>query len=291
VASNLVWSDDGSLVATGGDEGAVQVYRADGVLLRTAVGHVDRFHSAAFSHDGRLFAAHYDLAGQEHRTTVWDLESGAGLPAHAPDPIAGGYWWLAFLEDGRQLVGFDAVAVTAWDVRTGKRTGGRAFETGATSPLTLSRDGRFAAVALEQHVLLAWPLGTAREVRLDAAADCQDHLGELRFSPDGRVLTMRSRSGRSGSWTVPSFARRSHWNPASDQEVGTMSGDGSLVVRVHADGHADIVDAFTGRTIRALDGTLSMDADTQFSADLRWVAQQGAAPAVWEVATGRRVPL
>jgi hypothetical protein len=103
---------------------------------------------------------------------------------------------------------------------------------------------------------------------------------------------MTSASGRSAAWALPSLALRSRWKPArADREAGYLSDDGVLVVRVRADGRADVIDAFTGRSQRALEGTLAREPDPTFSADGRWVAQGGATPAVWEIATGRRMAL
>jgi hypothetical protein len=115
---------------------------------------------------------------------VWNTETGAALPARAIETPVGPYWVLAFLADNRQLVGFDALAVTVWDVHTGKRTGGRSFETGATSPVMLSPDGAFAVSALGQHGLVAWRLGPNPVVFLDRAQGCEDHIGGLTFSSD-----------------------------------------------------------------------------------------------------------
>jgi WD40 repeat protein len=290
--TQVVWADDAALLATSTEHGDLEVHRADGTRLFVAATPVDRLHAAAFSHDSSLLAADWEDAQQRRKFAVWDLTAAAPLPTTSPEPTAGGYWQLAFLPDDQRLAGFDPVAVTVWEARTGKVTGGREFDTGATSPIALSRDGRFAAVSLSQHALVAWPLGGGREYHLDAAAGCADHLEGLRFSPDGRVLTMSSASGRVAAWSLPSLSARSRWKPArADHVVGSLSDDGSLVVRVRADGRADVVDVFTGRSLRALEGPLPRDADLLFSGDGRWVAHGGATPAVWEIATGRRTLL
>jgi WD40 repeat protein len=291
--TQVVWADDAALYATSSEHGNLDVHRADGTRLFVAATEVDRLHAAAFSHDSSLLAADWEDAQQRRKFAVWDVTTGAPLPAAtSPEPTAGGYFQLAFLPDDRRLAGFDPVAVAVWEARTGKVTGGREFDTGATSPIALSRDGRFAAVSLSQHALVAWPIGGGREFHLDAAAGCADHLEGLRFSPDGRVLTMSSASGRVAAWSLPSLSPRSRWKPArADREAGSLSDDGGLVVRVRADGRADVADVFTGRSLRALEGTFPRDADLRFSADGRWVSQAGATPAVWEIATGRRTLL
>ena len=183
--------------------------------------------------------------------------------------------------------------VVIWDIRSGKKTGGRGFETGATSPVALSPNGTFAAVSLEQHALVAWPFGAAHEVHLDEAHGCVDYFFGVSFSRDSRTLLARSSAGRSATWSVPGLAPRSRWAPTlpEDQEKGRCFGDGALVLRALADGSAEILDASTGRKTRALEGKMAFDVDASFSPDHLWIAQGGAAPAAWDVASGRRTAL
>lgn len=291
---NLVFSDDGAQMMTHPEDGPIELWStATGARALTLVDEAHRLTGTCFSHDGKLLAASIEAGDQTRSLRIWDTKTGAVLPDVAPPQEISGFWQLAFLPDDRQLAGFDALQVVVWDIRSGKRTGGRGFETGATSPVALSPNGTFAATSLEQHALIAWGLGAQHEVHLDQANGCADHLNGVYFSRDSRTLIASSLAGRSASWNVPSLSPRSRWAPAlpEDREKGTMSDDGAIVLHVLADGSAEILDAYTGRKIRGLDGAMIFDLDVSFSPDHRWVLQGGAAPVAWDVLTGRRSPL
>jgi WD40 repeat protein len=290
----LQFSDDAAQALTHTDDGSLQLWStATGAAGITLLDRAATLHGVCFSHDGKLLAASIEAADQSRTVRIWDTATGALLPNVAPPQEISAFWQLAFLPDNRQLAGFDALEVVIWDIRSGKKTGGRGFETGGTSPVVLSRSGTFAAVSLGQHALIAWPFGAPREVHLDEAHGCEDHLNGISFSSDSRTLLARSIAGRSASWSVPSLALRSRWAPTlpEDQERGTMSDDGAIVLHTLADGSAEILDASTGRKTRALEGTMAFDVDASFSPDHLWIVQGGAAPAAWDVAGGHRFAL
>ncbi|PYN56719.1 MAG: hypothetical protein DMD94_06515, partial [Candidatus Rokuibacteriota bacterium] len=82
-ATAVQYSPDGSIIASGGDDGTIKLWRAaDGMLLRTLTGHqapppqyqaVATIRSLSFSLDGTLLAS----AGNDNSVLVWSVADGS----------------------------------------------------------------------------------------------------------------------------------------------------------------------------------------------------------------------
>jgi len=82
-ATTVQYSPDGSIIASGGDDGTIKLWRAaDGMLLRTLTGHqapppqyqaVATIRSLSFSLDGTLLAS----AGNDNSVLVWSVADGS----------------------------------------------------------------------------------------------------------------------------------------------------------------------------------------------------------------------
>ena len=291
-ARSLHYSDDGAWLTSYGDDEAVRLWHvAEPVGYVVLESGVRDEPTVAFSHDGTLVALSFDDQAFAHATKVWRTATGALVPAATRASDLSMHWSLAFRAGDRDLAGFDVATLTIWDVYTGRVRYQKTFDTGATSPLTLSPDGMRLAVCYGQHGLVAGPVG-GPEVSLDFARSEEDHLGGLRYSADSRTFTMRGASGRSAAWDARTWAPRGSWEPTlgGDQEAGFMAEDGSVVVHVRPDGRAEVLGR-SGARRRGLDGHVDMAIDPSFSRDQRWIAQPGVAAAAWSLDTGARVGL
>lgn len=146
-------SDDGSVVATCGEETRVLLWDgATGKLRRVLSGHSDFVNAASVTADGRLLAT----GGADARVLLWDAAAGQlrrTLLGHADELAA-----LAFSGDGRVLAsaGLDG-KVLLWDVASGRQL--QALAAQGTPPvrsLAFNRSGSLLAGGAVDGKVWVW---------------------------------------------------------------------------------------------------------------------------------------
>jgi WD40 repeat protein len=242
---NTDFSPDGSLVATAGSDGSLEVRE---VSSRKILMHVqDDGHvviSMAFSLNGKLFAT----ADQYGDTNVWDTSSGKTKWTMPPQPER--VRCVAFSRDGQRLAtggGDPAGTVTLWDGSAGRQRFKKPAHEGGVTALAFSYDGsRLATAGGVSGTVKIWntPSGSL------ARRPLSGHSGavfRLEFSPDGKRLVSASGDGTAKVWDLttgqPLLSLRSDYS-----QMFSVSFDksGNRVVTSSRDGRATLWDATTG---------------------------------------------
>ncbi|HZY87109.1 MAG TPA: WD40 repeat domain-containing protein [Gemmataceae bacterium] len=190
----LAASPDGGLLASGGADGLVRLWRLPaGELLHTLPGHGSPVNCLVFSPDGRALAS-----GGEGTVRLWRLPGGRCRVLHG---CTGRVFALALTPDGKTLVSLTRDFAQVWDLTEEEPEGKPVRQSGSLTCLAISPDGEVLATGNEDgRVHLSWHLPDA---------ELQDHLDEhtkaiagLAFSRDGRTLASASEDGAVLRWEV-----------------------------------------------------------------------------------------
>jgi RNA polymerase sigma factor (sigma-70 family) len=228
-AAALAFSPNGQLLAAGGWDQRVRVWRQAGALLHTLDDFKGPIYTVAFSPDGRLLAAsgnehpkHADWGDQAkpaskvHGIVLWDAATGklhGRLGNHLSSVRA-----LAFSPDGKILAAAPndgsladgthsdkEKAVRLWEVASGKeRLRLEAGFEGATA-LTFVQGGKLLAVGTPWSRLQLWDAATGKLLQ-----DLRGHrhgITSLALSQDGQRLGSASQDGTILVWDVSQFGK------------------------------------------------------------------------------------
>lgn len=162
--SSITLSQDGTLLAVGGWDKQIELWRTDpdgSSLRRERVlrGHEGSISAVALAPDGQWLAS----AGFDKTVRLWDLKTGVPRTISSGGELPNA---LAFSADGQRLfvAGFD-FAVRVWDLRSGREampalTG----HSGAIWGLALSADGQRLCSASQDQSVRMWDARTGQPI-------------------------------------------------------------------------------------------------------------------------------
>jgi WD40 repeat protein len=226
----LAFRADGTMLATGHDDGRVRLWDAKSAkLVREWKEENQAISSLAFSADGKQLAA----ATEDRRVNLFDAVHGlfnGSLNGHT-DRISR----IAWHPGGRYLAtaSWDTTA-RLWDAEKGEQLyilNGQADQVHA---VTFSPDGSLLASADSESVIWLWHPFEGKVYR-----QLRGHLGEvtqLAFTPDGKHLLSGGGDGRMMVWDAQTgknvlsapgestFASRVRLSPAQDQVAAILGG-------------------------------------------------------------------
>lgn len=277
---SLVYSPDGTQLATSNGEGAVMVWNvADGTLAAELPVENPDFviNTIRFSPDGQLIA----LSGQDGTVHLWDVASNAVtvLTGHT-DVVAD----VAFRSDGSQLVSISRdLTVRVWDVASATELKNFPItdDKGLTS-LAISPDGSLLIVGGEEAGIHIMDAATG-----EVLAVLTGHIGQinrLAFSPDGTVLASGGADQSIRLWDVETLAEKGQlmghtdwirglaFSPDSTQLYSASWDNSVRVWDVATATQLQMTQGYTGRVVGIAfspDGQLLVSADASIAGLLR----------------------
>jgi WD40 repeat protein/serine/threonine protein kinase len=281
----VAFHPDGSLIATGGEEGGtVRLWdTASGAprrVLRREKG--DRIMGLAFSPDGSRLAS----CGDDKDVLIWDTAGGVEvrrLVGHAGRVEA-----VAFSPDGARVASASGDGtVRLWDAVGGRELHKFTGHQGGVNGVAFAPDGkRLASVGTDGTLRLWDPAGGAPRVLLGEAGSARC----LAFSPDGERLAA---AGEGGERAVRV------WDVATGRVVRVLRGhlhrilglaygpDGTWLASASEDGTVRVWDVLAGRELRALKGHTGIVRGLACSRDGTRLASAGhdGTARLWDAAT------
>ncbi|SDI14820.1 NACHT and WD repeat domain-containing protein [Nonomuraea jiangxiensis] len=270
----LAFSSDGSVIATGSDDGTARLWDAAtrrqlGAPITREKYECSEVH-LALSPDGRTLATacldtvrFYDVATHRER----------GAPLRTGEVVSA----LAYNPDGKTFVTGDFTGVVRqWDAVTRRPYGpamGRAKDdlSSRIQAVAYSRDGRTLATASNDKTARLWDTATAR--RLGAPLDHGGTVADVAFSPDGATLATASWDRTARLWDV---ATGKQTGVLRDRTAGfygiAFSPDGTRLATAGASGRTVLWDTASRQQLMALsDNSVSVER-VAFSPDGRLLA-------------------
>ncbi|GAA0648025.1 hypothetical protein GCM10010174_84310 [Kutzneria viridogrisea] len=219
----------GDLVATSGEDGTVDVLRADGQGAPTVLrGHEGPAWSPVFSPDGTRLAS----TGADRAVLIWHL--GSAEPPVRLDWVTG-LWGLSYSPDGTRLAGAAADGtIVLWDLatRTARTLTGH---TGDVSGIAFSPDGRHLASGGADGTLRVWDSATGQQVSLRTGH--QGTVDRVTYDRSGRHLATAGIDGTVRVWPAEGGDQPLvlHGHDEAVESVA-FTPDGNRVVSGGADG-------------------------------------------------------
>jgi WD40 repeat protein/serine/threonine protein kinase/tetratricopeptide (TPR) repeat protein len=259
----VVFSPDGRLVASGGNNGTVKLWNtASGQEMWTHPAHIGQVRGVAFSPDGQIVAS----GGFDGPVTLWDAPSGKKLrtlKGHT-NKIYG----IVFSPDGRLLAsGSKDGTVKLWDPASGQLL--RNLKVGRSAySVAISPDGKRLASGGAYGAVKLWDIASGQKVWSLEKAHAS-RIPAVAFSPDGKLLASGGRDGTLKLWDAASGQEQWVHKASAYSVFGVrFSPDGQLLASASiSDGVVKIWETTSGKLLRTLKGHTGGVRDVAFSPD------------------------
>ncbi len=284
----VAFSPDGRLIASGADDGSLEVHEADsGRRLLSFQAHSGITFSLAFSPDGARIASCGGEIKKKGELKLWDARNGSSLASARAgvDALSS----LAFSPDGRRLAtaGWDRT-VRIWDETLAQPV--RVLE-GHSAPVTAVAfypDGKRLASGSWDNTLKVWNVETGREafsLKGDSSV-----VYAVALSPDGRRIASGNAKGAIKFWTAQDGTALASLQGHCGMVMSlAFSLDGGRLASAGTDMLVKTWDSRDGRELLALGGHSGWVNSVRFGPDGRRLASgsDDGAVKLWDANTNR----
>jgi dipeptidyl aminopeptidase/acylaminoacyl peptidase len=271
--TQVAFSADGKLFATGNQEGAVQLWDpVSGAELRSIAGHDTGITSLAFSPDSAFLVS----VSQDGILHVWDTVSGEAVISLQGDALT----CAAFGPDGKTLItGGENGAIKTWDAASGEPIQEFTSGIGTIRNVVVNPGNGQIAISGDVGTVQIWDVTSGTLLHdLPYASN----ITGVAFSPDGQWLAATSKDSAPWQWDASTGAQL--WaEQAVDQDDVAYSPDGKLIATVSGSKKQVIVwEAATGKRLHAVRAG-NDPVSVAFSPDGAGIAAGGKNVRLWDV--------
>ncbi|MEV0387542.1 WD40 repeat domain-containing protein [Nonomuraea sp. NPDC050643] len=286
--TELLFTSDGSIVATGSDDGVVTLWdtasrrRLGAPIVHREIPCFAGF-QVAFSPDGKVLAT-VCLS----KVQFWEVST--HRPLGAPMDTGDAVRAMEFGPDGRTLATSSAVGtVRLWDVAARRQRGatlGRAGSVrGSVNEVAFTPDGRRLVTAGADDTVRIWDTATHRQIGKALTGHTGD-INDMSLSPDGSTLATMSADRTIRLWSLAGRKQigGALHEPGNGRGFTAMafSPDGTRLATAGTDGLTRLWDTARRRLVGpALTGRRSDLTRMAFSPDGRTLAAAGREGRVW----------
>jgi WD40 repeat protein len=188
------YSPDGQLIAAGGADGTLKLWRQDGQVVATIPAHQGAIHVLRFSPDGQMLAT----GSEDASVKLWGRD---GRLIRTINGFQGGVWRLEFSEQAPQIgtLSMDRFArIWTTDGQLLKTIGGKG-EDKAEGLVAISPDLSMAAIGSRNHTIQLWRRRNG--LPFSRLKGHQAAVWGLAFSQDCQLLASGSDDGVVKLWT------------------------------------------------------------------------------------------
>ena len=189
----IAFSPDGTLIAAGLGDGAVQILARDGTIMHTLRGQSDRINSVAFSPDGQLLAS----GSEDCSVRLWRVSDGTLM--HDLQGHTGPVNWVGFSPNGTLLgSGGTDKPLRIWSASDGSLLFSKPSDSRMISA-AFTPDGSAVAFPQNSSSIRVEAISERSVLRRMGSSGWMTVYG-LAFSPDGSLLAVASGSQSVELW-------------------------------------------------------------------------------------------